>query len=220
MSHASGLAWAEGGRSIAAMAKRSYALTGVMAVLIAAAAALVATGAVLWVEQRPPASSLKLGGPFAFTDAATGKTVTDRSFRGKVMLIYFGYTYCPDACPTALNNIAQALVKLGPDANKVVPLFISIDPARDTPKVMATYTKAFDPRIQGLTGSAAETATAAKEFAVYYKRHDEPGGGYLMDHSSLIYVMGDDGKFIKVLPASENGNKLAGDIAQLLGSNS
>jgi protein SCO1/2 len=202
-----------------ATAKRSYALIGIVAVLGAAAAALFATGAVLSIE-RPTRESLKLGGPFAFTDAATGKIVTDQSFRGKMMLIYFGYTYCPDACPTALNNIAQALVKLGPDANKVVPLFISIDPARDTPQVMATYAKAFDPRIQGLTGTAAETATAAKEFAVYYKRHDEPGGGYLMDHSSLIYVMGDDGKFIKVLPASENGNKLAGDIEQLLGSTS
>lgn len=202
-----------------ATAKRSYALIGVIALLGAAAAALVATGAVLSIE-RPSSGTLNLGGPFQFTDATTGKTVTDRSFRGRMMLIYFGYTYCPDACPTALNNISQAMAKLGPDANKVVPLFISIDPDRDTPKVMAAYTKAFDPRIQGLTGSAAETATAAKEFAVYYKKHEEPGGGYLMDHSSLIYVIGDDGKFVKILPASENGDKLAGDIEKLLEANS
>lgn len=202
-----------------ATAKRSYALIGVIALLGAAAAALVATGAVLSIE-RPSNGTLNLGGPFQFTDATTGKTVTDRSFRGRMMLIYFGYTYCPDACPTALNNISQAMAKLGPDANKVVPLFISIDPDRDTPKVMAAYTKAFDPRIQGLTGSAAETATAAKEFAVYYKKHEEPGGGYLMDHSSLIYVIGDDGKFVKILPASENGDKLAGDIEKLLEANS
>jgi protein SCO1/2 len=202
-----------------ATAKRSYALIGIIALLGAAAAALVATAAVLSIE-RPSPETLKFGGPFEFTDAATGKTVTDRSFRGKMMLIYFGYTYCPDACPTTLNNIAQAMAKLGPAADKVVPLFISIDPERDTPKVMATYTKAFDPRIQGLTGNAAETATAAKEFSVYYKRHDEPGGGYLMDHSSLIYVMGADGQFLKVLPASESGDKLAGDIEKLLGSNS
>lgn len=202
-----------------ATAKRSYALIGVIVLMGAAAAALVSTGLVVSTE-RPSQETLKLGGPFAFTDAATGKTVTERSFRGKLMLIYFGYTYCPDACPTALNNIAQAMAKLGPAASNVVPLFISIDPERDTAKVMSDYTKAFDPRIKGLTGSVQETAAVAKEFAVYYKRHDEPGGGYLMDHSSLIYVLGGNGKLIKILPASESGDKLAGNIQQLLGTSS
>jgi protein SCO1 len=189
---------------------------GILAVLIAATAAIVATGAVVWLE-RPASASLQIGGPFTLTDANTGKVVTDRSFRGKTMLIYFGYTYCPDACPTALNNISQAMAKLGPEAAQIVPLFVSIDPGRDTPKVMANYVKAFDPRIQGLVGDAATTAKVAKEFGVYYKRHDEPGGGYLMDHSSLIYVIGPQGKFIKFLPSSESGDKLAGAIRPLLG---
>ena len=192
---------------------------GALAVLIAAAIAVAATGAVTWLE-RPASASLNIGGPFKLTDANTGKTVTDETFRGKTMLIYFGYTDCPDACPTALNNIAQAMAKLGPAAKNVVPLFISIDPGRDTPKVMAAYVKAFDPRIQGLVGDTATIARVAKEFGVYYARHDEPGGGYLIDHSSLIYVIGPDGRFIRFLPASRPGDQLANNIRPLLGGTS
>ncbi len=192
---------------------------GILVLLITATAAVVAVGAVTWLE-RPASATLALGGPFTLTDANTGQTVTQQNFRGKMMLIYFGYTYCPDACPTALNNISAAMAKLGPDADKIAPLFISIDPARDTPTVMANYVKAFDSRIQGLSGDAATTATVAKQFGVYYKRHDEPNGGYLMDHSSLLYVMDRDGKFVKVLPAAESGDKLAGDLRELLRSTS
>lgn len=189
---------------------------GILVLLVAATTAIAATGAVVWLE-RPASASLQLGGPFTLTDANNGQTVTEQSFRGKLMVIYFGYTYCPDACPTTLTNISQAMAKLGPAADQVAPLFISIDPARDTPTVIANYVKAFDPRIQGLVGDAGTTTKVAKEFAVYYKRHDEPGGGYLMDHSSLLYVMDAQGRFLKVLPASESGDKLAGDIRQLLG---
>lgn len=185
--------------------------------LIAAAAGVVATGAVIWLEW-PASASLTVGGPFKLTDANTGKTVTDQTFHGKTVLIYFGYTYCPDACPTALNNMSQAMMKLGPAANDIMPLFISVDPGRDTAKVMANYVKAFDPRIQGLVGDAATIARVAKEFGVYYKRHDEPGGGYSMDHSSLIYVMNSEGRFLKFLPSSEFGDKLAGAIRALLAS--
>lgn len=188
---------------------------GTLVVLIAATAAIVVTGAVVWLV-RPSAESPNVGGPFRLTDANTGQVVTGETFRGKMMLIYFGYTYCPDACPTALNNISQAMEKLGPAAKNVVPLFISIDPARDTPKVMANYVKAFDPHIQGLVGDVATTAKVAKEFDVYYKRHDEPDGSYLMDHSSLIYVMDRTGRFLKYLP-SESGSKLASAILPLLG---
>lgn len=123
---------------------------GILVVLIAATAAILATTAVVWLERRPSAESPNVGGPFRLTDGNTGQVVTDETFRGKTILIYFGYTYCPDACPTALNNISQAMEKLGPAAKNIVPLFISIDPARDTPKVMANYVKAFDPRIQVL----------------------------------------------------------------------
>jgi protein SCO1/2 len=201
------------------VARKQATQVGVLVVLIAAIAALVATGAVLRLEQ-PASATLELGGPFKLTDADTGKTVTEQSFRGKLMLIYFGYTYCPDACPTTLSNITRAMAELGPTADKIAPLFISIDPDRDTVKVMANYTKAFDPRIQGLVGDAAATATVAREFGVYYKKHDEPGGGYLMDHSSLIYIMDGQGKFLKAIPGSESGGKMVGDIRQLIGGSS
>jgi protein SCO1/2 len=199
------------------MAKRSYALIGLVAVSIAAVAALAATGGVLWLE-RPASASFELGGPFTLTDAANGETVTERSYHGKLMLVYFGYTYCPDACPTTLNNIAEAMAKLGPAADKIAPLFISVDPARDTPTVMASYTKAFDPRIQGLTGDAAAIAKVAKEFGVYYKIHREPGE-YLVDHSSVIYIMDAEGKFLKAVPGSEPGDRLAAQVKQLLAEN-
>ncbi len=188
---------------------------GILFVLTATMVAIAATGAVVLLE-RTSAALPNIGGPFKLTDANTGRTVTDQTYRGKTMVIYFGYTYCPDACPTALNNISQAMAKLEPAAENVVPLFFSIDPARDTPKVMANYVKAFDPRIQGLVGDAATTAKVAKEFGVYYKRHDEPDGDYLMDHSSLIYVMNGTGKFLKFLPSSESAAKLTGAILPLL----
>jgi protein SCO1 len=192
---------------------------GILLLLIATGAVIAATGVVVWLG-LPSAASPNIGGPFKLTDANTGKTVTDRTYRGKTMVIYFGYTYCPDACPTALNNIAQAMAKLGPAAKNAAPLFISIDPARDTPKLMANYVAAFDPRIQGLVGDAATTAKVAKEFGVYYERHNEPDGSYLMDHSSLIYVIGGTGKFLKFLPSSESGATLAGAILPLLASGS
>jgi len=197
------------------VARKSYALIGLLVLLGAAVAALVATGAVLWFE-RPATASLELGGSFALTDANDGKFITERSFRGKLMLIYFGYTFCPDACPTTLNNISEALAKLGPAADGIAPLFISVDPARDTQKIMASYVKAFDPRIQGLVGDAAATAKIAKEFAVYYKIHQVPGGDYLVDHSSLIYLVDGRGRFLKALPATTPGDRLAGQLKQIL----
>ncbi len=196
---------------------KKKSLLGVL-VLAIGAAALAAIAAVSWRE-RPASMSLDLGGPFALVDANNGRSVTEQSFRGKLMLIYFGYTYCPDACPTTLNNISEAMAKLGTAADRIAPLFISIDPGRDTPQVMANYVKAFDPRIQGLTGDAEATARVAKEFGVYYRKHDVPGG-YLVDHSSLLYIMGGQGELLKVLPASEGADKLAGDLRDLLGGKS
>jgi protein SCO1 len=191
---------------------------GILVLAIAAVAAIVAIAAVSWRE-RPASVSLKLGGPFALTDANNGRTVTEQSFRGKLMLIYFGYTYCPDACPTTLNNISQAMAKLGATADRIAPLFISVDPARDTPQVMANYVKAFDSRIQGLTGDAEATHQVAKEFGVYYQKRDAPGG-YLVDHSSLLYIMDGQGQLLRVLPASESGDRLAGDLRELVGGKS
>ena len=142
-------------------------------------------------------SAVAIGGPFTLVDG-TGATVTDQNFRGKWMVIYFGYTYCPDVCPTGLSSIGQA-VDLLPEAQQeqVVPLFITIDPERDTPEAVGEYVSHFHPRMVGLTGSAEQVAAAAKEYKVYYKKVEEGDGPYLMDHSAIAYVMGPDGRFVR-----------------------
>lgn len=155
----------------------------------------------LWWQMQSASSAgganapgqVKIGGPFNLI-GADGQTVTDQQFRGRFMLVYFGYTFCPDVCPTELQTVAASLAALGPDADKIAPLFITIDPERDTPKAMGEYTKQFDDRLIGLTGSAQQIATIAKEYRVYYARSDSKvASDYLMDHSSFIYLMGPDG---------------------------
>ena len=118
-----------------------------------------------------------IGGPFALTDGA-GRQVTDRDFRGKYLLVYFGYTACPDACPTTLNEIADAMGRLGPDAARVQPIFVTLDPARDTPAVVRDYAAAFGPNIVGLTGTQAQVDQVASEYRVFHAVHRTgPGPG-------------------------------------------
>ena len=137
-----------------------------------------------------------VGGPFTLIDH-TGKRVTDQDFRGKFLLVFFGFTNCPDVCPTALQVMAAALDKLGPNAARITPVLISVDPAHDTPAVLATYVASFHPRLVGLTGSQAEIDAVAKAYRVYVKKVPDPKStaGYTIDHSSIIYVMGPDGAY-------------------------
>lgn len=137
-----------------------------------------------------------VGGPFTLTDH-TGKRVSDRDFRGKYMLVFFGFTFCPDVCPTALQVAAAALDRLGTKADRVVPLFVTIDPERDTPQQMGQYVQSFSPRLIGLTGSQAEIDKVLKDYRVYARKVPDPksSAGYTMDHSAIIYVMGPDGAY-------------------------
>ena len=136
-----------------------------------------------------------IGGPFRLR-AADGREVNDAEFRGRWMLVYFGYTHCPDACPTALQDMANALDGMEPEAKrKVAILFVTVDPERDTPEVMRDYVTAFDAPITGLSGTAEQVAAAAKAYRVYYAKHPKAGGEYDMDHSSIIYVMDPRGRF-------------------------
>ncbi len=145
-----------------------------------------------------PPNGKPIGGTFTLVNQ-DGKLIHDADFRGKFMLVYFGYTYCPDLCPTGLKVIARALDQLGEDADKLQPLFITIDPARDTPAKMKDYVASFHPRIIGLTGSDAQIAEAAQAYQVYYAKGDMVDDkDYVMDHSSLIYLMGPDGKFLSM----------------------
>lgn len=139
-------------------------------------------------------SGVSVGGPFKLVDSA-GKSVSDTDFRGRWMLVFFGYTFCPDVCPTELQVIASTLDGLGPDAAKIVPIFITIDPERDNQELIGSYVKLFDDRLIGLTGSVAEIAAVARAYRVYYaKAERKDTTQYLMDHSSFIYLMGPDGK--------------------------
>jgi len=175
--------------------------------------------AVALIANVPPlrAGTVTVGGPFTLI-APDGKTVTDRTYAGKWLLVYFGFTFCPNTCPTALLDIATALQKLGPDAAKVQPLFITIDPQRDTPAAMGQYTRSFDSRIIGLTGSAQQIAAVAKEFGVYYSRHSTGPGrnDYLMDHSTYIYLMAPEGKFVRGFDAYASGDEIAQGVRKAM----
>ncbi len=178
----------------------------VAVLLIGGAAALLLTG-----HARESASGI--GGPFTLVDG-DDKPVTDQDFRGKFMLVYFGYSFCPDVCPTTLNEIADAMDRLGPTAARVQPIFITVDPRRDTPAVIKQYAANFSPRLLGLTGTPEQIAKVAKEYRVYYAEHRTGPGpnDYSMDHSSILYLMGPDGQFIEPIPAEDSGATIASVI--------
>lgn len=178
------------------------------------AAVLALFIAIGFVWLRSSAEPPGIGGPFALLDGA-GHGVTDQAFRGKYMLVYFGYTTCPDVCPTTLADVTSALDSLGAPADKVQPVFITVDPARDTPAVVKDYVANFGTRWVGLSGSAEQIATAAREYRVYYAKHRTGDGplDYTMDHSSILYLMGPDGRFIAPVPADAAPAAMAKDIA-------
>jgi len=174
-------------------------------------------GAAAWLGLRPDAGSPAIGGPFRLR-RADGREVTDADFRGRWMLVYFGYTRCPDACPTALQDMANALDSLGPEAKrKVAVLFITVDPERDTPAVMQDYVSAFDAPITGLSGTADQVAAAAKAYRVYYAKHPKAGGDYDMDHTSIIYVMDPRGRFVANFTHETAPDAIAAKMQSLLG---
>lgn len=185
-----------------------------VAVTALAAAAIIAVATAAFVVVNPPPASTssteapEIGGPFTLV-SMNGETVTDQTYRGKWLFIYFGYTHCPDDCPTALTNMGVALDKLGADADHMQPLFITVDPKRDTPQVLRNYLQSFDRRIVGLTGSQAQTAAAAKAYRVYYEIENAGAGGYEVGHSSFFYLMNPKGRFVAVFGAGQPGDRVA-----------
>jgi protein SCO1/2 len=167
----------------------------------------------------PEAAPTEVGGPFSLTDH-TGKAVTEKDYAGKYLLAFFGFTYCPDICPTELQTAVSALDLLGPEKSaRVQPLFITIDPERDTPEVLATYVQQFSDTLVGLTGTQEQIAAVAHAYKVYYGRAkaedaDEASDEYMMDHTSFLYLMGPDGKFIKVFPAGTSVDDLAKALSE------
>ncbi|RZT57308.1 protein SCO1/2 [Sphingomonas sp. BK036] len=165
---------------------------------------------------KPPLEGARIGGAFALTDQ-NGQAVTERSFAGKYRIMYFGYTFCPDVCPTDVQAIGAAVKTLESSdpvlAAKIVPVFVTVDPARDTPAVLKQFVSAFHPRMVGLTGTDAQIARIKTDYAVYSSKGDaSPGGGYLVNHSRQAYLMDPDGKPLALLPQEKGPDAVATEI--------
>jgi len=192
--------------------------------LIFVVGALIIAGALAFTYWRQQQSGFSLseqiapvaiGGDFTLTDQ-NGNTRHAADFRGKLMLVYFGYTYCPDACPTALQDMSQALDQLGEKGSQVTPIFITVDPDRDTPAQMKLYAENFHPSLVALSGSKEQVAAAARAYRVYYQKGkpSKPGADdYLMDHTSYIYLMGRDGRYISHFAPGVTAAEMATAIA-------
>jgi protein SCO1 len=162
------------------------------------------------------AQTIPIGGPFSLVDH-TGRPVTDKDFRGQLMLIYFGYTYCPDLCPTTLEAMSQALTALGDDAKEVQPLFITVDPERDTVAALAEYMPNFYPSFLGLTGSQKDLGAAVKAYRVHVRRAETgEGDDYLIDHSTFTYLMDREGQFITLFRYGTSADEMAETIRKHL----
>jgi len=148
-----------------------------------------------------------IGGPFALVDH-TGKARTDEDFRGKLLLIYFGYSYCPDVCPTDLQQISLAVDRLGTSGEAVQPLFITLDPERDTTAHLADYVSLFHPRVIGLTGTAEQIRRVALAYKVYYAKYPAGSLDYVVDHSSFIYLVDENGKYIGFFPPGTTADRM------------
>ena len=188
------------------------------AIAAATVLALVVIGAAAWLVLTPATRSMAggealVGGPFTLVDQH-GAEVTEQDFAGRYMLIYFGYTYCPDFCPMSLSNMAQALDLLPPaQAEQVVPILITVDPERDTVEQLAEYAPLFHPRLVALTGSVEQVRQAAKAYRVYFSKADNGDpDAYLMDHSTFIYLMGPDGRYVRHFSHSAAPEEIAAGI--------
>ena len=173
-------------------------LAGFLVGALGGAAALIVTSSAQGPKVETTGTAL-IGGPFTLVDQ-NGKTVTDRDFRGKYMLIFFGFTHCPDICPAELQVMSAALDALGSKADEVVPVFVTLDPERDTPEAVGTYVKIFGKNFVGLTGSPTAIANAAKAYRVTYSKFEykDKNGNYRysIDHSALVYLMDKDGQYL------------------------
>ncbi len=158
-----------------------------------------------------------VGGPFSLIDN-TGKRVTDKDYLGHYMLVFFGYTNCPDICPAGLQVMSAALDKLGKRADDITPIFITLDPAQDTPEKIAAYVKAFSPRLVGLTGSESDIAATAKAYRVYYQKvpDEKNPKSYTIDHSAIFYLMGKDGKLLAPIPHTNDVDQLVAALDRAL----
>ena len=174
---------------------------------------------ILMVSGRVSAPSVTqiatIGGPFSLTDQ-NGRTVTDRDLKGHPFLVFFGFTHCPDVFPTALFEVSEIMRALGPDADRVRVLFVTVDPERDTPATLKDYLSSFDPHLSALTGDLEAVAAMAKAYRVYYKKVPLSEGGYTMDHTAIVYLMNKDGKFVSPFNIKRPPDVAAADLRKYL----
>jgi protein SCO1/2 len=178
----------------------------------------VVFGAVMLIAGRggPAATQASaVGGPFRLVDG-NGKVVTDQDLKGRPFLVFFGFTHCPEVCPTALFEISEIFRKLGPDADKAAAVFITVDPERDTPAVMKDYLSNFDPHLRGLTGSREQIDPVLRSYRVYSKKVPLDGGDYTMDHTALVYLMDKEGKFVAPFNVKRSAETAAADLRKYL----
>ncbi|WEK51324.1 MAG: SCO family protein [Candidatus Kaistia colombiensis] len=188
---------------------------GVLAIVLA----LVGFTALVNSRQASPGQSVtgvaSIGGPFALTKS-DGKAVTERDFLGKPTAIFFGFTFCPEVCPTTLYELSGLIKDLGPEADEMNFAFVSVDWERDGPKELASYTSAFDSHIQGLSGTEAQIETVTKAYRVYYKRVPVEGGDYTIDHTASVYLMDKDGRFVGTLAYGEARDTMLEKLKRLV----
>jgi protein SCO1 len=188
-------------------------------VIVAAFAGSLVIGllVMLWAlgGARSIATPAAIGGPFQLTDQS-GQTVTEKEMQGRPTLIFFGFTHCPDVCPTSLFEISEVLRAMGQDADKVNAYFISVDPERDTADAMKDYLSSFDPHLKGLTGPPQDLARVISEYRVYAKKVPLKDGDYTMDHTALVYLMDREGKFVAPFNLKRTPDEAATDLKRYL----
>jgi protein SCO1/2 len=194
--------------------------TRILLTLGAFLAGLVACfGIVLLVSGRLSTPGVQataaIGGPFILTDQ-NGNTVTDRDFRGHPMLVFFGFTHCPDVCPTTLHEVSEILRALGRDGDRVGGVFVTVDPERDTPTALKDYLSSFDPRLKGLTGDVQAITAVAKAYRVYFKKVPLDQGAYTMDHTAIVYLMDKEGRFVAPFSLKRSAEAAAEDLRKRL----
>jgi protein SCO1 len=186
-----------------------------LAIFAAFSAGLVLCLSVVVFVSGRGGGTAAIGGPFSLTDQ-NGQPFSDKDLKGKSFLVFFGFTHCPDVCPTTLFEISEVLRNLGPEADHTAALFISVDPERDTPAAMKDYLANFDPHIRGLTGDAAALDAVAKAYRVYYKKVPLEGGDYTMDHTAIVYLMDKAGRFVAPVNMRRTTDLVAADLRKQL----
>jgi len=198
------------------MAKASATRIRILAVVAAFLAGALTLFAVIWITLPDNVTRPSLvGGPFTLVDQ-NGRPMSDQDLKGKPFLVFFGFTNCPDVCPTTLFDMSEVLKRLGPDADKTASLFISVDPERDTPEKLKDYLSSFHPRIFGLTGSPEALEAVEKEYRVYAKKVPLKDGDYTMDHTAVVYLMGKDGRFVAPFNLQRSADEAANDLRRYL----